>query len=118
MTTAATAIAIATAAAATRISRALKLGVSGSAGTRRAEAHRDASIASASAERVADTADGVDQPRLAIGLELAAEIGHIHLERVGAGTEIVAPDLLEDARPAEDDARVAHEQLQQAELRA
>src|SRR5258708_7617711 len=69
-------------------------------------------------ERVADTADGVDEPGLALGLELAPEIRHVDLQGVGAGAEIVAPHLLEDPRAGEDDARVADEQLQEPELGA
>src|SRR5215472_14237086 len=95
MTTAAIAIVTATTVAATSVSRAWKLRL---------------------AKGVPNSSHGVDQPRLAVRLELAAQVGHIDLQRIGAGTEIVTPDLLEDPRAAEDDPRVAHEELQQPEL--
>src|SRR5207247_8985336 len=96
MTTAEAATATATAAAATRVRRAWKL--------------------RPLPKRVANTPDGMDQPRLAVRLELAAKVRHIDLQGIGAGAEVIAPHLLEDARAGEHHSRVAHEQLQQAEL--
>src|SRR2546423_4651257 len=98
MTTADTATTAATARAATSVRRAWKLS------PRRLP------------KRVPNTPDGVDQPRLAIGLELAAQVGHVDLERVGAGAEVVAPHLLEDPRAGEHHPGVAHEELQEPEL--
>src|SRR5262245_15300821 len=96
MTTAAAMMVTATAAAATSVRRASKL--------------------RSLAKCVPNTSHGVDQAGLALGLQLPAQVRHVDLERVGAGAEVVAPHLLEDARAAEHHARVVHEQLQQAEL--
>src|SRR5437879_6420297 len=100
MATAAVAMAAATATAATSVSRVWKLSPR------------------SLPKGVSNTSDGVDQPRLALGLELAAQVGDVDLEGIGAGAEIVAPHLLEDPRPGEDHPRVAQEELQQAELGA
>src|SRR6188472_615213 len=69
-----------------------------------------------STEDVAGAADRVEQPRLAAGLELAAQVGDEDLDRVRRGERIVAPDLLEQALARNDDALVAHEVLEQLEL--
>src|SRR5689334_21225463 len=70
------------------------------------------------AQRVADAAHGVQQPRLALGLGLAALVADVDLEGVLGGGEVVAPHLLEDPGPGEHLARVPDEQLQQGELGA
>ena len=70
------------------------------------------------AQRVADAADRVDEPRLAAGLGLAAQVADVHVERVRAEAEVVAPDALVDHRAREHLARVAQEQLEQRELGA
>jgi hypothetical protein len=44
----------------------------------------------------------VQQPRLTLRLELAADVADVDLERVGRRREVEAPDLLEDERPLED----------------
>ena len=71
-----------------------------------------------SRQHVPHTAHGVDQPRLALGLGLAAQVADVDLERVGGRGEVVAPDLLEDEGPVEHPARPAQEHLQQRELGA
>src|SRR2546423_10486767 len=88
-------MATATAAAATSVRRARKLRLT---------------------KRVANTSHGVDEPRLTLCLQLPAQVGDVDLERVGAGPEVVAPHLLEDARARDHHARVVHEQLQEPEL--
>src|SRR5579875_3830410 len=67
---------------------------------------------------VADAAHGVQQPRLLADLGLAAQVAHVHAERVGARAEVIAPHALEDRRAREHLPRVAHEQLEQQELGA
>src|SRR6184192_3462595 len=70
------------------------------------------------AQRVADTANGVDQPRLAAGLRLAPQVADIDVERVRAVAEVVAPDSLEDHRSRQHLPWVQHEELEQRELRS
>src|SRR6266567_972740 len=69
-------------------------------------------------QRIADAAHGVDQARLALRLGLATEVADVHLERVGGGREVEAPDLLEDLRARQHLAGVAHQQFEQVELGA
>src|SRR4051794_32165845 len=68
------------------------------------------------AQHVARAADRVQQARLAAALELAAQVGHEHLDRVRGGERVVAPDVLQQPLARHDDALVAHEVLQQLEL--
>src|SRR5438477_4515793 len=68
------------------------------------------------ADHVADAADRVDQARLAGRLRLPAEVAHVDVERVRHHAEVEAPDTGEDQRPRQDPARVAQEELEQAEL--
>ena len=58
----------------------------------------------------------MDQPRLALGLGLAAQVADVDLQRVGRRGEVVAPDLLEDERPLEHPPRPPEEHLEQREL--
>src|SRR5437764_8471921 len=60
----------------------------------------------------------VQQPALALGLRLAAQVAHVDVERVGSGPEVVAPDPVVDLGPAEDLVRVPEEQLEEGELGA
>src|SRR3954454_8882627 len=69
-----------------------------------------------STQHVPRAADRVQQPRLATGLELAAQVRHEHLDRVRRRERVVAPDLLEEALARDDDPLVAHEVLEQLEL--
>src|SRR4051794_23377682 len=69
-----------------------------------------------STEHVPRAADGVQEPRLALRLELAAQVRHEHLDRVRRRERVVAPDLLEQALARNDDALVAHQELEQLEL--
>src|SRR5437867_3036389 len=69
-----------------------------------------------STDHVAGAPDRVQQARLAAGLELAAQVGDEHLDRVRRGERVVAPDLLQQALARDDDALVAHEVLEQLEL--
>ena len=66
----------------------------------------------------ADAAHGVQDPRLAVGLELAAQVADEDVGHVRAGIEGVAPDLLVQAAAVEDLAGVAQEELEQLELAA
>src|SRR4051794_30389118 len=67
---------------------------------------------------VADAAYGADQARLAARLGLAPQVADVHVEGLRARPEVVAPHALEDLRPRQHLARIAHEQLEQQELRA
>ena len=58
-----------------------------------------------SLQHVADAAHRVDQPRLALGLGLAAQVADVDLEGVRGRREVVAPDLLEDERAVQHPAR-------------
>src|SRR4029450_6669587 len=71
-----------------------------------------------STQHVPRATDGVQQPRLAAGLELAAQVRDEDLDRVRRRERVVAPDLLEQALAGHDDALVAHEVLEQLELAA
>lgn len=73
-------------------------------------------LTSGLAQHVPHTAQGLDQPRLR-GVHLAAQVGHIGLDHVHLATEVVIPDVVEDARLAEHRARVGHQVAQQLELR-
>ena len=68
------------------------------------------------AQGVADAAHRVDQAWLAAGLGLLAQVADVHVERVRAVAEVVAPDAVEDHRPRQHLPRVAQEQLEQREL--
>ena len=70
------------------------------------------------AQHVADAAHGVEQPRLVLGLGLAAQVADVDLEAVGGRREVEAPDLLEDEGALQHPARPAQEQLEQGELGA
>src|SRR4051794_16954242 len=69
-----------------------------------------------STEHVPRPADRVQQPRVATGLQLAAQVRDEHLDGVRRREGVVAPDLLEEALARDDDALVAHEVLEQLEL--
>ena len=70
------------------------------------------------AEGVADAAHGLQQARLAVLFELAAEVADVDPERVRGRAEVVAPDALVDLRARQHLARVAQEELEQVELGA
>src|SRR5271167_4403610 len=53
---------------------------------------------------VAGPPDRVQQAWLTLGLELAAQIGDEHLDRVRGGEGVIAPDLIEQALARDDDA--------------
>src|SRR5258708_26458708 len=59
----------------------------------------------------------MDEPRLAIGFGLAAEVADVDLERVGVGAEVVAPDAIEDDLARHDLPGVSQQQLEERELR-
>src|SRR3954468_2858591 len=69
-----------------------------------------------STEHVPRAADRVQQPRLAAGLELAAQVGDEDLDRVRRRERVVAPDLFQQPLARDHDALVAHEVLEQLEL--
>jgi D-alanyl-D-alanine carboxypeptidase/D-alanyl-D-alanine-endopeptidase (penicillin-binding protein 4) len=60
----------------------------------------------------------VQQPRVARGLGLAAQVADVDLERVGRRAEVVAPDAVEDHLARQHLTGVVHEQLEQQELGA
>src|ERR1700722_8294951 len=65
---------------------------------------------------VAGSSDRVQQARLALGLQLAAQVRDEHLDRVRRGERVIAPDLVQQPLPRDHDALVAHQVLQQLEL--
>src|SRR5205823_6838546 len=65
---------------------------------------------------VARSPDRVQQARLAVGLELAAQIRDEDLDRVGRREGVIAPYLVEQALARDHDALVAHQVLEQLEL--
>src|SRR5215218_7357506 len=67
-------------------------------------------------EDVAGTALGVEQARLVTGLELAPQVGDEDVDRVRRRHRVVAPDLVEQALAGDDQALVAHQELEQLEL--
>src|SRR3954451_2016230 len=68
------------------------------------------------AEDIDRAADRVQQPRLAVRLELAPEDGHEDLDGVGHREGVVPPDLVQEPLTRDDQALVAHEVLEQLEL--
>ena len=70
------------------------------------------------AQHVADAAHRVQQARLVADLGLAAQVADVDAERVRAGAEVIAPDVLEDRRARQHLAGVAQEHLEQQELGA
>src|SRR4051812_23615763 len=69
-----------------------------------------------SLEDVAGTAFGVQQAGLAARLELAPQVGDEDVDRVRRRHRVVAPDLVEQALAGDDQALVAHQELEQLEL--
>src|SRR2546426_3960681 len=61
---------------------------------------------------VADATDGMDQFRLAAGVDFLAEPGDHHVHDVRAGIEVVVPGVLGDQRPRHDAALVTGEVLE------
>src|SRR5215470_2741395 len=64
---------------------------------------------------VADAADRVDQPRLAV-VELAPQIADVGLDDVAVPVEAVVPHVVEDLRLAQHPPGVDHQVTQQLEL--
>src|ERR1700710_2732781 len=64
-------------------------------------------------ETVAGAADGVEDRPLEPFLELAPEPADMDVDDVGAGIEMIVPDLLEQHRPSDDAAFVAGEIFEQ-----
>src|SRR4051812_26880263 len=52
-----------------------------------------------SADDIPRASDRVQQPRLAAGLELAPQVGHEDLDRVGRRERVVTPHVVEQALP-------------------
>ncbi|KIM15459.1 hypothetical protein QV65_23050 [Rhodococcus erythropolis] len=67
---------------------------------------------------VADSADGVDQPRFAVGFRLATQVADVHLERIAGRREVVPPHLFENASTGEHATRVGHEHFEEGKLGA
>src|ERR1035438_4925901 len=68
------------------------------------------------AKDVPRSSDRVQQARLALGLELAAQVRHEHLDGVGGGERVIAPHVVEQALAGDHDPLVAHQVLEQLEL--
>src|SRR5438128_6696218 len=77
---------------------------------------RESALSGLRTKDVARSPDRVQQARLAVSLELAAQIGDEHLDRVGRGERVVSPHLVEQALTRDHDALVAHQVLEQLEL--
>src|SRR5579863_282861 len=60
----------------------------------------------------------MDQTRLAVRLELLAQVADVHAQRVAGDADVVAPDAVVDQLDAQHAARVEHEQLEQLVLGA
>src|SRR5437588_5201726 len=58
----------------------------------------------------------MDQPRFAFGLELAAQVADVDVERIRGVAEVVAPYALVDERAWKHLAGVAHVELEQVRL--
>src|SRR3954470_7526086 len=69
-----------------------------------------------SAHYVPGTAHGVQYARLTLGLELAPQVRDEHVDGVGLAERGIAPDLLEQLVARDDEALVAHHELEQLEL--
>src|SRR3954452_16175260 len=80
------------------------------------EARRQRIEMCSSTQHVSRAADRVQQTRLAVGLELPAQVRHEDLDRVRRRERVVAPDLFEQALARHHDALVAHQVLEQLEL--
>src|SRR5919204_2107687 len=109
---------------AVRTARAWRSATSRATPPRRSRRSRSPCRASAVAEtswflaqRVTDAAHGLQDARLAVLLELPPQVADVHPERVRGRAEVVAPHALVDLRPRQHLPRVAHEQLEQVELR-
>src|SRR5664279_5390720 len=68
------------------------------------------------AKDVAGSPDRVQQARLAVGLQLATQVGDEDLDRVGRREWVISPHLVEQPLARDHDALVAHQVLQQLEL--
>src|SRR4051812_5985552 len=67
-------------------------------------------------DHVAGAPFGVQEPRLAARLELAAQVGDEDVDRVGRRGRVVAPDLVEEPLAGDDEPVVSHQELEQLEL--
>jgi hypothetical protein len=66
-------------------------------------------------EHVPDAADGVDQ-RLAVRVDLLAQIADVQLDDVGLAAEVIVPDPVQDLGLGQHPARIAHQESQQLKL--
>src|SRR4051812_29155717 len=69
-----------------------------------------------SPQDVADATHGVQETRLAVRLELGAQVPHVDVDDVARRGVAAAPDRVEEVLAGEDLSRVAGEVLQQVEL--
>ena len=67
-------------------------------------------------ELVAAAADGVDERRLALGVDLAAQPADVDVDDVGARVEAVVPDAFEQHGAGDDPALAAHQVFEHLEL--
>src|SRR5665647_1919970 len=68
------------------------------------------------AEHVADPAHRLEPARPSGRIDLAPQPADVHVDDVREGVELVIPGVVEDVIAAQHAARVAHEQLEEAEL--
>ena len=71
---------------------------------------------SACLEDVADAANRMKQLGLEVAIDLLAQARHEHVDDVGAGVEVVAPDVRQDHRLGQHAPWIAHQVLEQREL--
>src|SRR5262245_58284270 len=68
-------------------------------------------------EPESDAADSGDEMRVVgVVTELAAEPGHVHVQRLGRPPPLAVPDLPHDLIPGDHLARLGHQQMQQVEF--
>src|SRR4051794_548655 len=67
-------------------------------------------------DRVAGTADGVDQVGLPRTVDLGAQTADVRLDDAGLGIEMELPDLLQEHAAGDDPAGMAHQEFEQHEL--
>src|SRR5204863_279609 len=79
-------------------------------------AARDSQRSGLRTKDVAGSPERVQQARLAVGAELAAQVRDEDLERVGRREGVIPPYLVEQALARDHDALVAHQVLEQLEL--
>ena len=74
------------------------------------------STSSADTNHVTGTADGVDQWFVETLVDLRAQPGHVHVDHVGLGIEMIIPDVLEQHRARHHLVCILHEIFEKPEF--